>query len=679
MRQLYAIVTMEFTQYRRGPLVWIAFIFLSLYLATGYYNYLQEQLQAGQFLVSSGYIVMASALFGLFFGILSARREKDASFAETLAAAPGDRLRPLGKLLAWFAVCTLITAIAYAELLLLIGISGSDYISFFIDIGLYIGWYWGATLFACGMLGFAIENYMGDSWWKLPIVLAVWLWISPFNHILANYLPVELLAWFNQGERDLEAEYSAVEGLYIAGPMMARKLGFLALCLAAAAGAVRFRYEREKSAAEKRWLLTIVACCLVMSFTCAWAIRSPLDSYRAPLNRYADLYLNQDAAYYAEAANSELKENERDFVAAGYELELEHLANQIEYAARIRVEKIAAEEGRLVFTLYHGLKVLEGAMGTGEALSWEQSGDHLYIDWPQDKSEGELALRIRGDGGAFNQITETSLFLSSSVPWYPVPGSYAIAGSYELVYEPQYKRVPRSGSAYFKLAVKGRQPVYSNLPQVGPGLFAGEASGAMLLSGMLKEKQGATYRIVGPPDQLEPLEAVLERIETTAGQLSELLGVPAPAMPRQVFTIPSSSYSTAEYMRLDGEQLLINEQLTRSSYSIEMLPQAEGVFQAFFWSNSYRTGDEQNSYIFRMLLGFLSSQHKDYTVLSSQMQTLDRLGSQAPDISYLARDLLSYYERRGDSGLMDVIRQAYRLSEPSQPALRIEDWRELLD
>ncbi|WP_339322430.1 hypothetical protein [Paenibacillus sp. FSL W8-0194] len=72
---------MEFKQYRRGLLIWIAIALLTVYLPIGYYHFLSDLMQAGQFLQSSGYIGMASALFGLFFGILISRREQEAGMA----------------------------------------------------------------------------------------------------------------------------------------------------------------------------------------------------------------------------------------------------------------------------------------------------------------------------------------------------------------------------------------------------------------------------------------------------------------------------------------------------------------------------------------------------------------------------------------------------------------------
>lgn len=73
---------------------------LSIYLFIGYKSFIAVDLEIGQLLQSSGYIVMSAILFGLIFGLLSARLEKSVHFNEILYAMPGDSIRHVAKLVA---------------------------------------------------------------------------------------------------------------------------------------------------------------------------------------------------------------------------------------------------------------------------------------------------------------------------------------------------------------------------------------------------------------------------------------------------------------------------------------------------------------------------------------------------------------------------------------------------
>lgn len=670
------MMNMEFKQYRRGGLIWIAIALLTVYLPIGYYHFLNDLMQVGQFLQSSGYIGMASALFGLFFGILISRREQEAGMAECLASAPGSALRNLSKLLAWGAICFILMAIASIEVMLMIWFSGSEYLSFAYKVILYIFLYWGMTLFSCGVLGFAIGELLGQSWWKLPLVLLVWFAISPFNMLFSRYIPVNVLSWLNQGEQDLGSAYNGVEGLYLAYSFIAKKTAFLAVCLTLAFASVLIRQEREPSLKEKRTLAAAVAGCLIIFVIFVAEAKSPLSAYKAPLNNYMDLYLSQDGEYYSANGSSKTEMSPPAFEVDRYDLDIKHTLNLINYNAQMRVSHVAPSLTSLRFTLYHNLEVKQAEVD-GKPARWKRDGDWLYVDWPEGKVEGDVSFHIKGSAGANNPISETSFFMSSAFPWYPVPGTWIVAEKFDLFYEPQYNHIALSKPASFHISIHANERTYSNLPKQADGTFAGQSSGATVLSGMLMDKNVGGYQIVGPPDRIDEVGSAIEKVEQTKNHLSSLLGIKAPDMPKQIMVVPSFSFFPNYYMQLGEDELFVNELITRNPYTVENIARMESVFQAFFWSNRYRINDEQNSYIFRMILEYMESPNKKGTTLSHQVREIERQGDRAPATAYLARDILQFYNNQGEKGLKRLVRAAYQLSDAR--TLDFSDWKKLMD
>lgn len=674
LRTIFTVINMEFLQYRRGALIWIAFTLLPIYLVIGYYQFLHEHMQVGQFLESSGYIVMASALFGLLTGILVARREQDSDFAEILTAVPGDSLRSLSKLLAWFIICTFLMLLASLEIIILVWISGSEYLVFGHKLILYVFIYWGLTLFSCGILGYAIGNSLGNSWLKLPLVLITWFFISPFNIVFVKYIPPSILSWLNQGERVISKTYSGIEGLYLAHPLIAKKISFFTICITLAIISDLYRKNRSKSKNEKNILVSLLSFSIIVILLCLSTTKSPLDTNSPPLNNYTNLYLTKDAEYYSNNSNLLLNDPMKSsFNIDNYDIKLVHESNLIEYIAAIEISDV--KSNRLSFTLYHGLDIIDLKVDEQTTI-WERDGDWLHVNWPTGKPNGVLSMKVKGSTGAYNQISETSFFLSSDFPWYPIPGISIIAERFDLYYEPQYNKINLSTPVNFKVSVKSNNPIFSNLQKVNNNEFEGNTQGVTLLSGMLIERFVGPYHIIGPPDRIEELISPIDKISKGIINLSAFLKTQNPIMPNKIFVVPSFSYSPNYYLRYEENQLFINELMTRNNNEINSLTRLDSIFQAFFWSNEYQLNDEQNSYIFRMLLEYLESSSKEHTVLALQAKEVKRLGERAHPTAYIAQDLLELYKKEGDTGIIKLIQSAYQKSDNEN--FDIEDWKNLI-
>jgi len=676
MRTVFSIMGMEFKQYRRTLLIWISLIILTVYLAAGYYYFISELMQVGQFLQSSGYIVMASALFGLFFGILTARREQDANFAESLMSIPGDSLRNLSKLLAWCIVCILIMIFASVEVLLITWFNGSEYLFFSREIIIYIFQYWGFTLFSSGILGFAIEKLFGNSWWKFPIILFFWFIISPYNIIFAEFVPINVLSWINQGERDIASTYNGIEGLYIGGPSLTKKIAFFAICLTFAISTILIKSEREKSIKEIRFLRVGFMFFFIVFLVFAFGVKSPLDAYKAPFNNYTEFYLNQDAEYYSNMENTRADTTKPSFRVKSYDIKLKQNLSEIDYTAKLIINDVNLSSKMINFTLFHDLEITQIIIN-GENSHWKRDGDWLYVDWPQGKSEGEILLKIKGSVGAFNQISETSFLLSSTFPWYPIPGTFVVAEKTNLSYEPQYNNLEPSNPSYFKISVQSNNKVFSNLIQTSDNTFEGNTLGPTLLSGTLMKKETGAYSIVGPPDRIDKIASSIKKLNLALGKVSKLIDVNSSNLPSMIFVVPSFSYSSNNFLVLGEDQLFVNELITRNPYTIDNIAGYDTVFHAFFWSNSYRVDDVQSSFVFKMIFQYLQVTNKQHTVLTTQAKEIQRLGNKANPISYLAFDIVNLYEKKGDASLMILAKEAYEISH--KKTLELSDWKKLIE
>lgn len=663
-----ALLKAEVFQLKKSMFLWIALIVLLLYAYVGYVNFTKAGFEVGQFLQSTGYIGMAAVLSGLFFGVSIAGKEKKVGFDEVMLSLPGDPARPAAKVVAWLIAVTFITILSIIEIVLLCRYSGSMYLLFWDMLCKYILFYWSWPLLCGTLLGMSIYYLFWFRWWTLLLLFIVWFLLTPLNSVFVSIVPKPLLTWLNLSERQLSSAYSGFEGLPISLLLVTRRLSFFLFCVSLFCFSLFRRKQREKSKKERLMLCSVSALALVVAAVLFAASVSPLDRFHS--NTYSSYYLNKDMLYYS----SQKKESAEGatFEVDKYEIRLTHRNNEISYVSDIFVRRTDPAAKRLIFTLYHDLKV-KSISHRGNPLQWSREGDWVYVECPDPFQEGAVQFAVTGSSGGGSPITETSFFLSSLSPWYPIPGKYTVAETMNAIYEPQFKSIFLNNPVQFHVKVNQKKKVFSNLREVAFNEFEGSSRGVFLASGVLTMEQKDGFEIVAPPDRTQVIANSLNPLQHSVDRVATLLEIPSKKIPKKIFVIPSYSNFTHNYLSYSGDELYINENVTRL-YSPALptaLSNMTSVFQAFYWNDAYREADAFHSYLIGLLLNHLESGGKKSLL---DLKASDPI--QTP-VVMLAKKMIGLYDSKGEDSIVSLIRTAYRTLQHHN--MTIEDWESLVN
>lgn len=363
---------------------------------------------------------------------------------------------------------------------------------------------------------------------------------------------------------------------------------------------------------------------------------------------------------------------------------MKHQKNEIQYYADLFIENANPKNQWLTFTLYHGLQV--ESINHGEIpLEWERKGDLLTVKYPLTSPSGILSMQITGNGGVFNQISETSLFLSSTFPWYPIPGRHVVA-EFSTLFPLQFKNLSLPKEVSFLVILEGRAETYSNLPQVEKNMFSGAAAGATLLSGTLLEAYIEGIKVVYPPDSLDLLMTLLSELRNRIDTIAVWLDVPAPQMPSQIFVVPHTSYEPDSVLFYSGGQLFISELKTRYIYQIDrtvdQLLDSKSLFKSFFWTNDYLDKKDVSPLIISMILEHFSIEKKENSSLSAYAKSSLHYGNldmpeELAQLEAFSVRVLELYNQGYKKEIQTLVQKAY--SELQQDVKTINGWLKLFD
>lgn len=679
MEILRSIISMEVLNYRRSKLTYFMLVTLTIYVGIGYFHFLnQEYIEAGQMLQSSSYINMAAALFGLFFGVMMAKREQQAHFEEVLEALPGDHIRPLGKLLAWMITSAFLTILAFVEILILFKIVGSEFLFFKREIFTYILIYWGGILFSTGILGYFLE-LLFPSKWKIGILIFIWLFISPFNILFLKLAPYpifyRILSIMNVGEREISSAYHHYHGLNISLSIVMNLLLFLWASILLFCLALLIRRHDEIAKREKGLLLTSIGISILLFIFTIKPSIGPLDENT--FWDYNSFYNYRDASYYSQEhlvkpVSQDIKIS-NELRALSYDILLSFEGINLQYEATVNIENNLNQKW-IPFTLYNGLNVISVKLDE-KPLVFEREQDWLLIEWPEGKISGELILDVRGNTGAFSPITETSFYLSSAFPWYPIPGKWLVAERVGYFYEPEFKNIQLQEPAEFHIFVDQKDQAFSNLNRVGKNEFQGFSTGVTLLYGMLIQTEVDGREYLAPPDRLDKLQQVISIIEEKSEFIATLLDIPQREMPDKIYVRPTYTYFTKDTLFLTEDQLLVSSQHLNPS-TISQLTRTEGIFRAFYWNDRYHQRDGLHAYLFEMLIEYLETPQASmlewYTALEPSEITQEN--KMFVDFSQQVKEL----QRDGNQYLKELIKRVYFQLEEKE-AISLEIWFETID
>ena len=184
------------------------------------------------------------------------------------------------------------------------------------------------------------------------------------------------------------------------------------------------------------------------------------------------------------------------------------------------------------FTLFRRFAV-EELLLNGKPVSYVQSKDAVYVDFPETIPQGErFELTFRYGGKSLPQapVNEYTVQLRADFPWIPWPG---LREDGEIDTSAIMKRDQlEQGTIEYELNYEGPGDLYINLPQVGEGKYKGTSDvGVVIYSGMMKkEYPGMTlYLPAALYSQADGYHEAAKGIIEVYGRMPESVGWLVPA------------------------------------------------------------------------------------------------------------------------------------------------------
>lgn len=142
----------------------------------------------------------------------------------------------------------------------------------------------------------------------------------------------------------------------------------------------------------------------------------------------------------------------------------------------------SAEVGLFKFTLFHEYQIVSVTDENGIDLPYSRNGDYLDITSTQQISS--ITVKYKGNAWKY-YANNQGIFLPVYAAFYPIPGHYEIWDSNQTAINTTY----RSNPSIYTVNVDANVSVFSNLNQIGPNSFYGEAEGVSLIGGLITNKK----------------------------------------------------------------------------------------------------------------------------------------------------------------------------------------------
>ena len=654
MELFSSIMKMELLAYRRNKLYYFTGIILFLYLLLGGYHFLRgNYIEAGVMLQGSSYINMSAAMLGLFSGIMAGRRDKTAHFQEVLSSLPGDLVRPYAKMCAWFIVSIILTLLGYMDVLVLFKMADSEYLLFNKEILTYVIIYWGIPLFSCGVLGYFLESAISSNRLLIPVALFLWLIISPFNMILYPVLPERVLQLLNVGENDAQAYYDEYSGLHISGNYIKNALVFLLTSIALFISEVAYKKRDETGRRQKYTMLVVIL--LTMLFTCLLFNSMNWTEHA------------EDSIYYGALDNIPVKRSgNRGLLMESCNIKISFTENSCSYIAQEYISNIY--DRRIPFTLYHGLEVIS-VKAEDKNIDFERKGDILYLTLPEGMEQSLITFEVRGSTGNLFPIYENAVYISSTFPWYPVPGEFVIAQKGFPYGDVEFKNLELEEPAKFHVKIEGNDQFYSNLEEVSKNEFQGLQKGVSLFKGMLISKNINGIEYIVPPDRVDDIISKMPEIQGKISYISEIIERPAKKVPEKIFVKPEySSFHQYNY-------IFAQDHITASFSRYSTLNDIKGVFRSFYWNDIYREADNAHAYIFEIVLEYMEEPEKEYSYIN--IFATENRGDNSEFLQELSTEIIKLHKLNSEY-LKELLRDMYGEIEKN-PELPLSYWLDKID
>ena len=504
---------------------WESWVFLILTFLSVSYHFISSfrLFDPGGALISTAFIVQGGIFASMILGLSLVQNEVFCWSDEMFYVLPnGYSSKIISKFLVLLSVIIMFNGISVIILYLIFGYYDVSSAFYWKSI-LYLFLYWGIPLVISGIIGMFMGLHI-KSRLVYPLLIIIWLFIGPLNITvfkpLMAILKIDLNSianFLNLGQTDPNVVYDPVYGFPLEIHRWLQK-GLWILNIS-----ILFMISVLKKSNCKPTMQMISVLIILLSFNIP-LITLYTDEEQVITTRYEENAVrNYDRNYYATNKYPVFK-NPVSFAIESYEINMEVFRNfKAKVIMKIRPHK---ETEKIVFTLYHNLRVKKVFDGSNLELSYNQVGDQVLLLFPETLDVGvqhKITMIYEGTSSPYFYANEQAVMLPSYFPWLPVAGSYQSmkVDESKLIRNPLNLRIPTK----FTLRYLGPQPLFTNLPKKGENLWSGEAPcGISLVAGMLTETKVDAKAVIYPVSLNKMIEGVpifLESIEQTAEYIKD--------------------------------------------------------------------------------------------------------------------------------------------------------------
>lgn len=215
-----------------------------------------------------------------------------------------------------------------------------------------------------------------------------------------------------------------------------------------------------------------------------------------------------DFNYYATESEVSNKYSETEaFDIIKYDMKIS-IRNQL--YANVTIIFTSTKNNKYVFTLYHGYKVTDILDSSGKKIDYERSGDYIYFELADNKTE--ITVNYKGYSPQFYS-NQQGIFLPAGFAFYPFSGCLKLYNKENQGFDPYFPKK----SIRFNVEVNYKKNIYTNLSKVEDHKFSEVSNGLTLFSGMYKSTNidGATIiypYLVGDYNNYETQKYLLSEI-----------------------------------------------------------------------------------------------------------------------------------------------------------------------
>lgn len=520
-----------------------------------------EMFDPGGALISTAFIIQGGIFVSMILGFSLIKEEAVCSADELFNLLPDGYISKIGaKCLALLTAITFFIILTIAILYYLFWFYGVPLIYYWQALP-YLFLYWGTSFWISGIIGM-LAGVFFKTRMVYPLLILIWLLIGPLNmavfKVLMSISQVDLnpiANFMNLGQSDPYTTYDPVYGL----PLEIHRWLQKGLWVITISGLFFMAVIYKNNNRSRHLIIKAVAVYIIIGMPLIYLFTREEQVIRTYYETNA--VRKYDLNYYRVHTKPSF-ENLDSFKIESYDISLISFRN-LKAQVKMKV-KILETTDKLVFTLYHNLRVKRVIDDNNKDLSYKQQGDQVLVSFtaplhPEMKTT--IIFDYEGTSSPYFYANEQALMLPAYFPWLPMIGSHQamMPQGGDVIRFPLYSQ----NLTTYTLRYSGPEPVCTNLPQKEPNLWSGTVSqGVSLAAGMLTEiKLGKTsvYYPISLCRIIEELPGYIDRLQEIAQSIKTDLAVQKTLDTSKIFflSVPRESRFVNTTILNQGDHLII--------------------------------------------------------------------------------------------------------------------------